>query len=429
MVRLVLMTTILTVLLISSGGGGEAQLAEPPKKLVVCPEGPPACQFDKIEVAVQAAGPNDLIFLRPGTYQETLVLEKSVRIVAAEPGQVRIQGQEPGKPTITLKTQEDLRVALEGVTILGGPSFTPSQVCFDSLRSICPTGIVLSGEGSLTLTLVDSQITQAPGGLLCPWTLHSSGTARLILLNSRFSETGDGIWLDGCDFREVSLTLQEVTFTDNGANGILIDQRYSNIITVTIDRSRFVANGVGLNAIVGGREVTSNLTIRDTWFLNNVYGARLPVYRGSTTEIRASRFISNRWGLDLLGERLGPLRNETEGFVLLEDSVFTDNIERGLYVMTSSRVEARSNIIQSNGTGILVRRADTVLSLEGNRITDNREWGIALVRSPCVENPPSDPRFIWPIYIQGENNEIHGNGKGDLCPEDYNWPPDFIKKP
>jgi len=294
------------------------------------------------------------------------------------------------------------------------------------VQGICPVGVALSGEGSVTFTLINSQITQAPGGLHCPRTLHSQGIARLILLSSRIS-TGDGIWLDGCDFREVNLALIDVTFAGNEANGVLIDVGgQSDMITVDIERSRFVANGVGLTAFLGGREVTSKLTIRDTWFLNNGYGARLPVYSGSTTEIRTSRFISNRRGLDLLGEQLGPL-DEPEGFVLLEDSVFTDNIERGLYVLTPSRVEARNNIFQGNGTGILVLRADSVFLLERNRIMNNREWGIALTRSPCVENPPTDPFFIHPIHIQGQDNEIRDNARGDLCPEDYNWPPNFRK--
>ncbi len=402
-VRFLLTVVILGWLLtLSSGETGGSQPTQPPEILVVCPEGPPACRFEKIEDAVQAAGPNDLISLRPGTYQETLTIEKSVRLVAAEGGQVYIQGaQANDQPTITLKSQDELHVLLEGVIIKQGIRVSDQSI------------------GSLTFTLVDSQITQSQQGFACSQTLHSQGSARFTVLNSRFSENDFGIYLDGCDFREMSLTLSQSTFLGNSAGVFVTQAGSSGRITIDVAESRFVAGG-GLTAHLN--QDVSKLTVRNSWFLSNIVG----LYSvAGMIEIRDSRFIGNRTGV-----QLGHPIASQKGFILLEDSIIADNIERGLYIVSSGQIEVRNSLIQGNGIGVLALRADNQpLWLGNNRILDNREWGVALVRSPCVENPPSDPRFIWPIYIQGENNEIHGNGKGDLCPEDYNWPPDFIKKP
>ncbi|OGF56825.1 MAG: hypothetical protein A2Z21_02590 [Candidatus Fraserbacteria bacterium RBG_16_55_9] len=424
-IRFLLIAAVLSSFLVLSGGGGRgSQPEEPFKTFVVCPEGSPNCQFSKIDEAIQAAGADDLILLRPGTYKETLIFEKPVRLVATETGRVRIQGMQPGRPTITLKTsrEEDLRVTLEGVIISGGSPINPTQACFDERNWICPDGVALSGEGSVAFTLVDSQITQANTGILCPWTLHSEGSARLILLNSRFSENVFGMYLDGCDFQEVNLTLEQATFAGNQL-GVLIDQlgRKAGRMTVEIEESRFAANGNGLTANL--RIEGSKLTIRNSWFLDNVVGIGSTM--SSTTEIRTSRFIGNRIGLQLGHLLIG----EKSGSILLEDSVVAYNIERGLYILSSSWIELRNNLIQGNGSGIVIFRADNLLSLVNNSILHNHEWGVALFRSPCVENPPTDPRFIDPIFIQGEGNEIRENGKGDLCPEDYNWPPNFQKQP
>jgi len=400
-IRLLLAIAFLGLFLPVTIGGtqGGSQSEAPVKILVVCPEGPPVCPFSKVEEAIQAARPDDLIFLRPGTYQETLIIEKSVRLVATEVGQVRIQGIQLDQPTITLKTQGNLHVTLGGVIIIHGISVSNEST------------------GSLNFALVDSQVTQSEVGFDCPWTLHSQGSARLSVLNSRFSENTVGMNLDGCDFRGVSVSLSQATFTGN-VSAVFITQTGRGPFIVDVEESRFVANGGGLTAHLSVND--SKLSVRNSWFVSNLGG--FYSYNG-TIEIRASHFISNRIGL-----QLGHLVAQLEGVILLEDSVIADNVERGLYVASSGQIEVRNSQIQGNGTGIMVFRADgDPLWLENNRILRNREWGVAIFRSPCVENPPSDLRFIWPIYIQGKNNEIQENGKGNLCPPDYNWPPNFRK--
>jgi len=226
-----------------------------------------------------------------------------------------------------------------------------------------------------------------------------------------------------CDFREVRLYVAQTTFDGDGGGILFISQRgreSDSSDVIEIEASRFIANHGGLDVNIGGR--SSKLVIRNNWFLSNTSGAGISTGSGSTAEIHNNYFIGNRFGIHLAGWE--------EGLIVIEGSVVSGNSDAGLYVRSESRIEARNNLIEDNGWGVYVTNAKGILWFDGNRVLRNREWGVALWRFPCVENPPpQDPRVLWlsQIFIQGENNEIRDNGKGDLCPEDYNWPPNFRK--
>jgi parallel beta-helix repeat protein len=394
----------------------------------VCPEGPPTCDFATISEAIQVAKSNDFLRIDPGVYQENLLINKDLQITATESRKARIQGVRPGWPTIILQSQGELQVALDGVVILGGPTAQTVRDCFN--ENLCyPYGVALQGEGSIFLVLSNSEIAHTTAGVLCPRGLLSLGKAKLILLNSRLSNSAYGLRLDICQFREISLQLDQVDIAGNSVgvslNRIGALREEPDRATIEIESSRFIGNDTGLEAYF---LKNSQVAIRNTWFVNNLsFGARILDFpQSGRAEIRASRFIGSFWGLQVGS---GPAAWDEGGYILVEDSVITDNTERGIYTHNQGRTELRNNLIQDNGMGVLVAHAEKGLWLKNNRILRNREWGVALVRSPCVENPPQSPAFIFPIIIQGQDNEIRDNGKGNLCPEDYNWPADFIKNP
>jgi len=60
--------------------------------LTVCPEGPPACQFSKIQEAINAATEGATILVRSGTYSEHLIISKSLRLVGAGAERTILQG-------------------------------------------------------------------------------------------------------------------------------------------------------------------------------------------------------------------------------------------------------------------------------------------------------------------------------------------------
>lgn len=89
--------------------------------------------------------------------------------------------------------------------------------------------------------------------------------------------------------------------------------------------------------------------------------------------------------------------------------------------------------ISWNGLGIHLRAhsesaAGSRLKLYSNRLVENEKYAIVVQDSVCpswIGEPLPFKSAV--IQIEGANNEFRGNGKGDLCPADYPWPPGFRK--
>ncbi len=92
------------------------------------------------------------------------------------------------------------------------------------------------------------------------------------------------------------------------------------------------------------------------------------------------------------------------------------------------------NEIVGNGNGIYLGASQpgSWVEIANNQISRNLDYGIAVMQSVC----PLDFRPLLallmvsesaPIQILGRSNKLQDNGKGDLCPPDYPWPPGFRK--
>jgi len=82
------------------------------------------------------------------------------------------------------------------------------------------------------------------------------------------------------------------------------------------------------------------------------------------------------------------------------------------------------NTMTYNTVGIFLA-GDTDAELRENIISNN-DNGIALFLPPCSPISPYDVT-AFRGKIQGRDNVITDNKKGDLCPPDYPWPPGFRK--
>ena len=75
----------------------------------------------------------------------------------------------------------------------------------------------------------------------------------------------------------------------------------------------------------------------------------------------------------------------------------------------------------------------TIIAMYNNQITGNLLYGIAITLKECLRGMrDEDLRFILlssssDVIFTGRDNDIKDNGKGDLCPPDYPWPPGFRK--
>ncbi len=84
---------------------------------VVCPQGPPVCRFTQIQDAIDAAPEGTVIAIKTGTYEENLIVRKSLTIQAAEGEQVVIKSPVERFPTLLLVSGwYPIHVEIDGLT-------------------------------------------------------------------------------------------------------------------------------------------------------------------------------------------------------------------------------------------------------------------------------------------------------------------------
>jgi nitrous oxidase accessory protein NosD len=432
MMRYLKLTLLLLVAAVAGGtfllpqSKATQQEATLPAVWSVCPQGPPACSFSKIQEAIAAASPGDLIQIQSGTYSETLLISKNLRVVGAGQDLVRLQGAEAGKPVITLQVDGELKLLLNGLTIAGAPPASAEQPCFRGPPAppenlICAHGLEVRGQGALALALVDLQIVESYGaGLICSGPEFEGSTVRLTVISSRIANNrGSGmVW--SCDGEGDSIiSLQDSIISGNGGHGFLAASFGGE---VDIGGSTFSGNYTGIS----WRGSDAKLTISRSYFMHNVAsGIEIEARMQSWANLSQLMVVGNGDGAVLVGD---------EGTrVTLQDSTLQENVggrvdiarsvilRAGIVVITSGAIQIQRNMISKNQHGIVMVSVNPA-QLDNNRIIENEGWGVAWLQPPCFE-VPIDTRGV----IQGIENEISDNGRGNLCPEDYNWPPNFRK--
>jgi len=73
-----------------------------------------------------------------------------------------------------------------------------------------------------------------------------------------------------------------------------------------------------------------------------------------------------------------------------------------------------------------------IITMYKNQIAGNLIYGVALLGQKCPEASYDPDLALLAVSLGGTafigmDNEIKDNGKGDLCPPDYPWPPGFRK--
>jgi len=74
-----------------------------------------------------------------------------------------------------------------------------------------------------------------------------------------------------------------------------------------------------------------------------------------------------------------------------------------------------------------------VIAMYNNQINGNLLYGIAISLLECLKGMKDDDLLFSllssssDVIFTGRDNDIKDNGKGDICPPDYPWPPGFRK--
>ncbi|MEM4402422.1 MAG: right-handed parallel beta-helix repeat-containing protein [Candidatus Caldarchaeum sp.] len=165
--------------------------------------------------------------------------------------------------------------------------------------------------------------------------------------------------------------------------------------------------------------------------------------------------VHNRLGLLIIGghvatdqsvikeNQIGILRLDAPGSLTITHNNFLSNYSAAVIVVQALNTPSYpfsdvlayivDNQFIGNGTGVYLgaNKASGSTLISRNMFFRNTTYGVAILQEGCVPEDPFVEVFIvsqpQALNIAGERNLFKDNGKGDLCPPDYPWPPGFSK--
>jgi hypothetical protein len=340
--------------------------AQARKTLTVCPTGPPKCQFDTIQAALDAAEDGDRILIAPGSYDGGFTIADSVSLIGSGADQTTIRrGEPPVDEVPVVSVPPAVSATVSRVTITGGVwSYTPGSAIHNEGRltvdassvsgntAFGSRGVPIYSNGTLLLTgsIVGGNHTNDTGGIN-----NDGGT--LSLADSVVSNN-DGFFTGGI-INEGTATITDTTIAFNRnfgyeGNGIF------NGGSLSLTRSAVDDNGLGAGA-GGGIFNIGEATLTETTVNRNRADEGGGIVNNGMLTLRRSSVNDNACCAGALGEDGGGIENF--GTALLIHSEVNGN-----------------NTFQGNGGGIYNHNLGslTLIStdVEGNVANQFLPYGI-----------------------------------------------------
>lgn len=363
--------------------------------LTVCPEGPPTCDFKKIQDAINAAPETPpvksweerpvipVIKISPGTYEENLIILKSLWLQGAGREKTRVVGKLTGldaqRPTIFVAGSWPIAIGITGlylggsaeiIQIVGQVSGIISKNAIVALGEQGRGGIALRGALSY-LVISHNHIVLGEVGIL----LENVSPARYevkpgpLVANPEY-----GVWVIE---NEISKTRQrewEPGWGTYPLSGHGIALHHANGIAIT-------RNFISENALSGiFAEDAQIVLISENTLAANGSGIWIAVPTNLGIKLSGNRVIANGMGIDIW-TGLG---------IEIEDNTISDN---------------RSDGISASRLPVDLYPLTEIRSLQSNLIERNKGYGIDL-----------DPQRIRIVICK--NNRVSLNQKGDYSSEE-----------
>lgn len=203
-----------------------------------------------IQPVINQASVGAVICLNPGTWEETLVIDKGLTLRGAGPDQTLIKGVTVDSSALTVRSFSNAMVTIEGLRVTQSssiPNFAQGggiDVVTKGIVVIRNVQIVKTGRDGLRVggigtivNLIDSLVfSSGDGGLLNrEGGIRVGGFAQLTLTNSRVLENAH-YGIGALDFAAVKLIGSQVS--RNGGGGLIVMDR----VTVELENSSVSAN-------------------------------------------------------------------------------------------------------------------------------------------------------------------------------------------
>lgn len=302
---------------------------------VVCLQGLPVCRFTQIQAAIDAAPEGTVIAIKTGTYEENLIVRKSLTLQAAEREQVIIKSPVERFPTLLLVSGwYPIHVEIRGIT-------------FQPARPQQGNGIEIMGM--VAARLEHNTIQDYQWGILVLG--KAEGISDLpVIIHENMIHSSIRI------LQSTRVTVSKNAIQGNAAPELIaIAIDYSGDIVVS---ENLIEGGGGVWILLSGLiDITRNIIRK------NFAGVTI---EGSKVSVSDNQIEQNGWGVAVI-------------------SRFQQGALGSLVWLTGNR------ITQQELFGLGVERLEYIATCEGNHIRDNKE-GDYRVQSPLISlKPERDP--------------------------------------
>lgn len=419
--------------------------------------------YPAIQAAIDAAPEGATIRIAPGTYSENLRITKSVHLegsgvdVTFFKPVLGFRDQDDINPVITIQSLQEMHLRLSSLTLTQPSQPLAELLGYDRFDDAVGLKIEEGADDKVSLLIDNTR-----------WTLLSSKIGsrsrlrRLEVRESRF-ERNSGTWQINSSWTAMeaeivrNLFLQELSgptiiakslsFRENTIIGSAVFNNYNFMLRLAeggrgeVVGNIVVSTGWGLTIDQSGEEAT--WIVRGNWFLNND-GASLYLSSSSSTDslprfdvlIEENKIVSGSLGI-MIGIPSHLQRGAWGDIRLRRNHIAGNQVPRNpidpSYIL---------DVPFGHGVAILSLHREwpsmgpVKIELSENQIEFNDGWGVAINyarygrdRDPrcAISGLEYQGKEIVPPLIAGSNNIFRNNGKGDLCPANYPWPPGFRK--
>jgi parallel beta-helix repeat protein len=325
---------------LSLAGAVSSKLPVQARAYVVCPEGPPACSFSKIQAAIDAVPEGATISIKAGLYEENLLIRRSLSLQAGEGEKVVVKSITESLPTLLIVSGRPIQVSVTGLTIWPAQEY--------------------QGNG-----------------------IEIMGTVAAYIGHNTIQGYQDGILVlgkaEGLSPSKLTLIISENVIRDT-KSGIVVWQSTGVTISKNIIQDNKAPGGVG-GIMLGNSQ---NIMVSDNRIQDNS-GYGVGALQSGAIQIIGNFITTNHLGIFVGGSHAELLNNHVE-----HNRVGVATIADG---SVDSRVSLIGNrIMHQESYGLAVERLDQVTICRQNNIRENQQ-GDYLVQSPLFSlQPRRDPQ-------------------------------------
>jgi parallel beta-helix repeat protein len=349
---------------------------------------------ESVQAAINAVPAGALICLAEGEWREDLSITKSVRLRGSGMGRTTIKGKDDGWwPVVWIGHEGAPEVWVEGITIAEGNyglwAQGPSKVYLADVAIERNKGYGIAIWDSSAVTITGSTITaNGQDGI------DVSGLANATISGSRVQ---DNKWSGIQGKSSAEITISYTTVTDNAGFGLMIGESSQlNCDHTTISGS--------LCGIVVSDEARASVTSSD---IEGGEEGGIRLQKAAQAAISASTIAGSKsmYGVVAIDSAEASITR----------SLIADQWVYGVWASDSALMSIIDSSIDGNTYGIVLG-GSAGATLVGNRITSSRQYGVALLESPCFKT-----HELFSGYITGHSNKIPsmldfgGNLGGEFC--------------